>query len=334
MITIGLYGATGYTGYQLIRLLRRHPQAQLAFAASSSAAGASLAQSFPGAPHIPLIAPQEAPLDQVEVVFLCLPHGAAAATAVAALQAGARVIDLSADFRLSDPQSYQQWYGQEHPAPQLLPEAIYGLTELARQDLPGARLVANPGCYPTSVLLALQPLLAAGAAAETVIIDAKSGVSGAGRKPSLNTHFVEVADNLKPYKIGRVHRHLPEMEDLLSRWFPAPPQLIFSPHLVPAPRGLLSTIYLKPGPRWDLERAHRVWLESYQDEPFIQVLPPGEHATFHHVVGTNNCALGLAWAGDTLILTSAIDNLLKGAAGQALQNMNAMFGLDETLGLL
>ena len=334
MINIGIIGATGYTGLELVRLVQRHPAGQISFLSSRSQAGKLLSQVHPAGPPLPLIRPEDAPLDAVDVVFLCLPHAASIPAAVQALDAGARVIDLSADFRLRDPAVYAQWYGQAHAAPELLAEAVYGLTEYARDELPAARLVANPGCYPTTNLLALGPVLQAGAAAGTIIADAKSGVSGAGRTPKQHTHFVEVADNFSPYKIGRVHRHVPEIEQGLRRWQPDPPALIFAPHLLPVPRGILATIYVPLRPGWDEERLRAVYEQRYQDEPFVQVLPAGEVATLAHVNHTNHCVIGLTVTAGTLILTAALDNLVKGAAGQAVQNMNVMFGRPETEGLL
>ena len=334
MVNVGIFGSTGYTGIELIRLLAQHSGVKLMFAASASQAGKNLAAVIPGAPGIRLIAPQKAGLDKVDVIFLCLGHSAAAPAAQAALDNGVRVIDLSADFRLRDAEVYRRWYGYSHPVPALLAEAVYGLTEIARGDLRGANLVANPGCYPTSVLLALKPFLEADIVDGTIIVDSKSGVSGAGRKPTQTTHFVDVADNLKPYSIGRVHRHLPEMEQVLGWWSDRPTKLIFSPHLIPVPRGLLSTIYIPVQPGWSEAVMHDLCARFYANEPFVKVLPRGENATLGHVVRSNNCALGLTLADDFLILTSAIDNLLKGASGQALQNMNVMFGLEETMGLL
>ena len=335
MIKVGIYGATGYTGLELVRLLQRHPAATIAFATSTSQAGKTLRQVFPAAPALPLVAGENAPLEEVEVVFLCLPHAAAANTAMTALAAGRRVIDLSADFRLRDAGVYAQWYAHVHPFPELLGEAVYGLTEVFRSDLPEARLVANPGCYPTSVLLALRPLLLSDLVIDgPIIADSKSGVSGAGRTPTQTTHFVEVADNLSPYKVGRVHRHLPEMEQLIGRWRANAPRLIFSPHLLPVPRGILSTIYVtlaEDVTEGDL-RDH--YHEHYDGEPFVEVLPPGELASLAHVTYTNRCVIGLTLVGRTLILTSAIDNLIKGAAGQAVQNLNVMVGCPETTGLL
>jgi N-acetyl-gamma-glutamyl-phosphate reductase len=352
VISAGIYGATGYTGYELVKLLARHAGVRLAFAASASHAGGSLADVYAGGPDVPLIAPDAAPLDEVDVVFLCLPHGAAAQTALAALAAGARVVDLSADFRLRDAATYEAWYGVAHPAPDLLGEAVYGLTEYARQVLPGARLVANPGCYPTSILLALGPALCAGAIGDSgpVIANAASGVSGAGRAPKQHTHFVEVAGNYAPYAIGRSHRHLPEMEQTLAAWAGAgtgarasssqkggqdarAPLLIFAPHLLPVPRGILATIYAPLAGGWTEQRLREVYAARYGAEPFVELLAPGRVATLAHAVHTNRCAIGLTVTAQTLILTSAIDNLVKGAAGQAIQNMNVMFGVEEESGL-
>lgn len=335
MIRAGIYGATGYTGLELVKLLQRHPAAEIAFVTSQSQASKRLSDVFPGAPALPLVVGEDASLDEVDVVFLCLPHAAAAETALVALNAGARVIDLSADFRLRDAATYEQWYAHTHPAPDLLVEAVYGLTEVNRTCLPGARLVANPGCYPTSVLLALRPLLLSDIAISgPIIADSASGVSGAGRGLSLTTHFVEVADNYSPYKIGRAHRHLPEMEQAVGWWREAAPAIIFSPHLLPVPRGILSTIYVNLAEEVVEAELRALYTAAYDGEPFVDVLPAGELASLAHVTHTNRCAIALTLTGRTLILTSAIDNLIKGAAGQAVQNMNVMFGHPETLGLL
>ncbi len=333
MIKAGIFGATGYSGVELAQILQRHLDVEILFATSQSFVGQWLDEVYPQAPHLPLIAGEEAPLEQADVVFLCLPHAAAANTAVRALAADCRVIDLSADFRLRDAAVYEAWYNAPHPAPDLLATAVYGLTEHVRCQLPDAQLVANPGCYPTSVLLALRPLLQAGVPlAGPIIADSKSGVSGAGRTPKQTTHFVEAANNFSPYKIGRVHRHLPEMEQFIHQ-FASDAQLIFSPHLLPVPRGILSTIYAPIGSGMSQTDLRRLFLDAYAAEPFVRVLPAGQLATLAHVTHTNRCAIGLTEAGDTLILTSAIDNLVKGAAGQAVQNMNVMMNLEETSGL-
>jgi N-acetyl-gamma-glutamyl-phosphate reductase len=334
-LRVGILGATGYTGLELVRLLGRHEQVTIACATSASSAGKTLDQVFPAAPRLPLVQADEVDYGQLDVVFLCLPHAAAAPTAVAALAHGVRVIDLSADFRLQDAAVYAHWYQHEHPAPHLLAEAVYGLTEFARTELPQAALVANPGCYPTAVLLGLRPLLQAQMITGTIIADAKSGVSGAGRAPKQNTHFVEVAGNFSPYNIGRQHRHLPEMEQAIAWWSRSaePPPLIFSPHLLPVPRGILATIYAPVPPGRQEADWRALYADCYAGEPFVHLLPPGEPATLAHVTYSNRCAIGLTLANNTLIITSAIDNLVKGAAGQAVQNMNVMFGLEETAGV-
>lgn len=335
MIRAGVYGATGYTGFELIRILRQHPDVSLVFATSESWAGKRLSEVFPVPWDVPLVAEMDADPGGVEAVFCCLPHGAAMATVAAARAAGARVVDLSADFRLRDPAVYEQWYGLTHAASHLLPEAVYGLPEIHRGEICGAKLVANPGCYPTSVLLALYPLLRAGLITDgPLIADSKSGVSGAGRKPVLKTHFVEANENFSPYNIGRVHRHLPEMAQEIEQLGGNGNRLIFAPHLTPVDRGILSTIYVPIAPSTNAQALHNIYSEIYADEPFIWLLPEGELATMAHALHTNRCVLSLTLAGSgQLIVCSAIDNLVKGAAGQAVQNFNLMFGLEEALGL-
>jgi N-acetyl-gamma-glutamyl-phosphate reductase len=331
MVRVGIYGATGYTGLELIRLLRRHAQAQIAWGSSRSYAGQRLSDAFATVDDLPLVDESEADLAAVDAVFCCLPHGVTAPTVRRALAAGVRVLDLSADFRLSAA-DYQRWYGKAHEAPELLPLAVYGLPELHRERIREARLVACPGCYPTSVILPLYPLRRAGLLAEGqhVIADSKSGVSGAGRSLSLKTHFVEANNNFSAYNIGRRHRHIAEMEQETGL------RLTFSPHLLPLNNGILSTIYvsLKPGTHEDeLREAFAI----YRDEPFARLLPTGKLPTLRHVVGTNLCLIGIQPVDverGEVVLVSCEDNLLKGASGQAVQNFNIMFGLPETLGLL
>ena len=335
MIRAGIFGATGYTGFELVKILRRHPQVSISFATSQSFAGKLLSDIYPQAPHLPLIPGEEASLDEVDVVLLCLPHAAAAETAVRALNANVKVIDLSADFRLKDANTYATWYDKTHPAPHLLADAVYGLTEFARDQLPDADLVATPGCYPTSILLPIRPLLGVNLPIPgPIIADSKSGTSGAGRTPKPGTHFIQVQNNFSPYKIGRSHRHLPEMEQVMNWWQPDAPSLIFSPHLLPVERGILSTIYVNFSEPVALGQIRPLYTHLYAHEPFICLLPEGELATLAHVTHSNKCVIGLTQAGNTLVITSAIDNLVKGAAGQAVQNMNVMFGLDETLGFI
>lgn len=335
MINVGIFGATGYTGQQLVQLLAAHAQVRIAFATSEADAGRMLADVLPRAPAVRLVAAADTELEGLDAAFLCLPHGTAARTAAQLVERGVRVIDLSADFRFRDAATYEQWYGAEHSAPALLGEAVYGLTEHARPALRAARLVANPGCYVTSVLLALQPVVVGRALAggATVIADCKSGVTGAGRTPAQYLQFAEVTNNFSAYKVGRSHRHLPEMEQLLIEWGAAPGQLIFSPHLLPVPRGILSTIYVPLAAGWDEARVRAVYTAAYAGEPFVQVLPEGALPSLAQVNHSNLCALGIAVSGQMLIVVSALDNLIKGASGQAVQNMNVMFGFEEREGL-
>ena len=335
MIRAGIFGASGYTGIELAKILSRHPTVELVFATSDSHFGKTLSDVFPCVLDVPLIAHDAAPLDRVDVAFLALPHGASASFAKRLLDADVRVIDLSADFRLRDPAAYEKWYGSPHHALEWLPHAIYGLPELHRARIKDARLIANPGCYPTSVLLGLAPILRAGASQGTIIVDAKSGVSGAGRKPSLTTHFVEVNENLAPYNIGRAHRHLSEMEQELQAIDPRA-SLIFTPHLLPVNRGILSTMYVKLGDGWSEPSLRDLYAETYHAEPFVRVLPGGQIATLAHSVGSNFCAISIHHVAEMgqAIICASIDNLIKGAAGQAVQNMNLMFGFAETTALL
>lgn len=337
MIKAGIYGASGYTGFETIKILQKHPNVEIVFATSESSAGQSLRDLYPVPWDIALIPAADAPLVQVDAVFCCLPHGASMPTVIAARQAGVRVIDLSADFRLANPAVYQQWYNIPHEAPDMLAQAVYGIPEINRAQVQTANLLANPGCYPTSVLLALYPLLKAGLLHSTapIIADSKSGVSGAGRKPSLKTHFVEVNENFSPYNIGQSHRHVAEMAQTITALGGPGHRLIFSPHLTPVSRGMLSTIYVSLAADLPAEAAHQLYEDTYTGEPFVWLLPPGQLATMAHTQFTNRCAVSITPVdARQLILCSSIDNLVKGAAGQAVQNFNVMFGLNETAGLL
>lgn len=357
MIKIGIIGATGYTGLELLKLLNRHPAAEVVWLTSEQSAGQRFGAVFAVPPALgdrSLIKLAQADYAAVDLVFCCLPHAASLAPVAAARAAGARVVDLSADFRLRDPAVYAQWYGHAHTEPALLAQAVYGLPELYRDRIAHAGLVANPGCYPTSVILGLAPLAAAGWLQGTIIADSKSGVSGAGRSLSLKSHFVEANENLSPYSIGRAHRHLPEMEQELRiadcglrnvglqseirnpkseifAW-----QLIFSPHLVPVSRGMLSTIYVTLPEGVDEAAVRERYAAMYAGEPLTYLLPAGQVATFGHTAHTNTCAIGLTLVPGTrtLIVTSSIDNLGKGASGQAVENMNVMFGVEEITGLM
>lgn len=337
MITAGVFGASGYTGFETIKLLTRHPHVELVFATSESAAGQNLNSLYPAPLDIPLVAAADAPLDRVEAVFCCLPHGASMDAVARARQAGVRVVDLSADFRLADADVYSRWYNVPHQAPDLLGQAVYGLPEINRADVRRASLLANPGCYPTSVLLALYPLLKENLLdpAAAIIADSKSGVSGAGRKPSLKTHFVEANENLSPYNIGRQHRHVAEMTQMIDRLGGPGHRLIFSPHLAPVSRGMLSTVYVSLAADLPPAEAQALYAQTYAGEPFIWLLPAGQPASMAHTRQTNLCALSVTPVSSRqLIICASIDNLGKGAAGQAVQNFNVMFGLNETEGLL
>lgn len=335
MLRVGIFGATGYTAIELLKILAHHPQVELKFGTSDSYAGKKMSDAFPCHFDLPLIAHDAAPLDQIDVAFLALPHGASADYGRRVLDAGAKVIDLSADFRLHDAAAYKKWYGLDHHAPELLPQAVYGMPEIHRAQIKNAKLIANPGCYPTSVILGLAPIWRAGATDSTVIVDSKSGVSGAGRKPTLTVHFVEVNENLSPYNIGRVHRHLPEMEQELKGINPKA-SLIFSPHLLPISRGILSTMYVRLNDGWSDKSLHDLFSKTYHAEPFVKILPSGQIATIAHSVYTNHCTISIHHVADVnqAIVCASIDNLIKGASGQAVQNMNVMFGLAETMGLL
>jgi N-acetyl-gamma-glutamyl-phosphate reductase len=339
MVKVGILGVTGYAGAELARLLRLHPQARLVAVTGRSGAGRPLAEVFPHLASYDLTVREELE-EGVEVVFSALPHAASAQALLPYIRAGLPVIDLSADFRLSDPAEYARWYGVQHPAPELLAEAVYGLTELHRQAVRSARLVANPGCYPTGAVLALAPALQAGIVTPEVVVDAKSGVSGAGRTLGLPYHYSEANESVAAYGLGG-HRHQPEMAQELSRLLPdgQRPRLTFVPHLVPMTRGILTTCYapLRPGALPSGEGGRRALWELYRDfyrhEPFVQVVatPPSTK----QALGSNLCLVypALDEAAGRLVAVSALDNLVKGAAGQAVQNMNVMLGLPESMGL-
>ena len=336
-IRVAVVGATGYTGAELIRHLARHPRVRLTAVTSEQSAGKALAEVMPsvrGKLDLRLAAfDPERVAAEADVVFTAVPLGTSALGVAALLERGVRVIDLGADFRLRDAEEYARWY-VPHPAPHLLPEAVYGLTEFCRAALGTARLVANPGCYPTAALLALLPLVERGLV-ETrgIVIDAKSGVTGAGRNVAAEYLFAEVDDNVRAYKIG-VHRHAPEIEQQLRPYAVAELSLIFVPHLLPIRRGLLSTIYVRPRRGVDGQAVTRAYEERYGGERFV-VLSGARPPEIRDVVGTNDCAIG--WTHDErsgqIVLVSVIDNLGKGAAGQAIQNMNVMAGFPEPTGL-
>ncbi len=326
MKTCAIVGASGYTGRELLTLLQRHRQLAATVVMTARPGTAPEAPAFPGDPTIDAL--DLARLAHVDGVFLCTPHGAASEIAKAALALGKKVVDLSADFRLRDPANYQRTYGSPHPAPELLAQAVYGLTEHRRNEVANARLVANPGCYPTSVLLPMLPMLQhrllAGAA--PIIADSKSGTSGAGKAPGERTHFGNVHENFCAYGVGN-HRHAPEIRQEAST-----DNLVFTPHLLPTFRGILSTIYVTPAPGIDADAIRSCLSEQYANEPFVRVYAKGQ-PELRCVQNTNQCHIAVAASGPLVVLTSVIDNLQKGASGQALQNMNLMLGLREGEGL-
>lgn len=327
---VGIFGASGYAGRDLVEILAHHPQVEIIFATSGTYAGEHV--PFTRLTYTP---PDQVDLTQVDVIFLALPHKESAIVAAQGKAAGVKVIDLSADLRLDDPSTYETWYKISHPHPELLDHAPYGLVEVNRHKIASTDLIAVPGCYPTATLLGLYPLLKADALQPDtpIIVDAKSGVSGAGRAPKPNTHFVEVFGNLSPYSPGRSHRHISEIEQEIHKINPSAGTLIFTPHLVPVDRGLMSSIYVTLREGFDDPQA--LYEEVYQHEPLVDVLPAGEQATLRHAVRKNNCAISLTPVnGRYLHITSVIDNLRKGAAGQAVQCFNLMMDYPETTGLL
>lgn len=323
---VGVYGATGYSGGVLFNLLKHHPNADICFATSESSR-----EIIDGVELLPVA---EAPLASADVVFLALPHGVAGQVAAQAVAAGVRVIDLSADLRLDTPALYKQWYKHDHPAPHLLP-APFGLPEITRQALVNARYIANPGCHVTTVLLALYPLAKAGAlAAAPIIADTKTGISGAGKALKLESMFVEVYGDVRPYNAGRVHRHVPEIEQELHKLQADAGPLVFVPHVVPIDVGLLATVYVRVRPDWDAKRIRDAYEQAYANEPLVDLLPAGKVAQVKHVAHKNHAVVAVGdKMGDTLIVTAALDNLRKGAASQAVQNFNVMLGLPEIAGL-
>ncbi len=337
MIKVGIVGGTGYTGVELLRLLARHPQCEVVAITSRAEAGKPVAELFPNLRgHLDLVfqTPDEAPLVNCDLVFFATPNGIAMTQASDLLAAGVRVIDLAADFRIRDRALWEKWYGMEHAAPQLLGEAVYGLPEVNRQAVKQARLVANPGCYPTAVALGFLPLVENDLVDPAYLIaDTKSGVSGAGRKASVAQLMGETGESFKAYAIPG-HRHQPEICQTLSRAANRDVGLTFVPHLVPMIRGIEATLYarLKTDSADDLQS---LFEQRYHGEPFVDVMPAGSHPETRSVRGANHCRIAVhrPLDGDVVVVTSVIDNLVNGAAGQAIQNMNLMFDLPESAGL-
>ncbi len=335
MIKVGIVGGTGYTGVELMRLLARHPAARMQVITSRSEAGKPVAELFPnlrGIVDLNFIEPAIDAYHDCDLVFFATPNTTAMSQAEELLASGIRVIDLAADFRIKHIPTWEQWYGATHACPALVADAVYGLPELNREAIREARLVANPGCYPTSVILALLPLLANKLIdPKSIIADCKSGTSGAGRKASVGTAFCEVTESVKAYGVDG-HRHLPEIREVLQT-LNADADLVFTPHLMPMIRGIHATVYADAsGPA---DQVQSVFEDYYRAEPFIDVMPAGSHPETRSVRGANVCRIAVHYlaAANKYVVLSVEDNLVKGAAGQAIQNMNLMFGLDETAGL-
>jgi len=336
MIRIGIVGGTGYTGVELLRILAQHPQADVTTITSRKDAGSAVSQMFPslrGRYDIAFMDPAQANLKACDLVFFATPHGVAMSQARELVDAGVRIIDLAADFRLADPAVFERWYKMPHACPDLLAEAVYGIPEIHRNAIRKARIVGNPGCYPTAVQLGFLPLVEAGLVdPEHLIADCKSGVSGAGRKAELNLNFAETSDNFAAYGI-QGHRHLPEILQGLTRASAAPVRLVFTPHLTPMIRGILATLYAPlKNPDTDLQA---LFEKRYAGEPFIDVMPPGSLPDTRSVRASNMLRIAVHRPPDSdlALIVVVEDNLVKGAAGQAVQNMNLMFGVPETAGL-
>ncbi len=341
MLKVAIVGASGYTGLELLRILSKHPEVEITAATSRQYAGMLAGDVFPwlkeSCAGLRFSDAKGLKRLRADLAFTCLPHGASQEAVAELIKSGKKVVDLSADFRLKDAVIYKKWYNESHRAKALLKKAVYGLPELNRALIKGACLVANPGCYPTGALLALAPLVKSGLIDKTpgsIIIDSKSGVSGAGRQASLDTSFVEVYGAFRAYKVG-CHRHLPEIEQGLSHLAGARVEASFTPHLLPVSRGILTTAYARLKSGAGADKAYGLFSSFYKDEPFIRLMPQGQYPDISHVRGSNMCAIGV-WADagkKTAIVVSAIDNLVKGASGQAVENMNIMCGFEETTGL-
>ncbi len=334
-IKVGIVGGTGYTGVELLRLLAIHPNVELSVITSRGEAGMAVADMFPslrGYVDLKFSDPAQVDLSICDVVFFATPNGIAMQQTRELLAKNVRVIDLAADFRIKDVATWEKWYGMTHACPELITEAVYGLPEINREIISKAKLVANPGCYPTAVQLGFMPLLEAGVIDPTYLIaDAKSGVSGAGRKAEVHALLAEAGDNFKAYGVAG-HRHLPEISQGLAAMANKQVGLTFTPHLLPMIRGIHATLYAKLTKSVDLQK---LFEERYRNEAFVDVLPEGSHPETRSVRGSNQCRIAVhqPQGGDTVVILSVIDNLVKGAAGQAVQNMNIMFGLSEGLGL-
>lgn len=339
MLKVAIVGASGYTGVELIRILHAHPEAAVTCVTSEQSAGKKISAVFPslrGRCDLELVNLEPVSIaHKADFIFTALPHKAAMEVVPTFLEMGKSVVDLSADYRLKNPADYAAWY-EPHMNPEYLATAVYGLPEVRRDEVAEAGLIANPGCYPTSIILGLAPALKRGLVeVSSIIADSKSGVSGAGRSAKVDNLFCEVNDGFKAYGVGGVHRHIPEIEQELSLLAGERLKISFTPHLIPMDRGIVSTIYAEPKTPISAAELHRVYADFYAGEPFVRVLACGEFPSTSHVRGSNFCDLGVTVDNRTgrIVIVSAIDNLVKGASGQAVQNMNLMNGFPETMGL-
>lgn len=339
MVKAGIIGATGYTGAELVRILSVHPEVELAALTSRSYDGMTISEVYPSLTGIVDLACEdispEVVMDRSEVIFIALPHGHAAPVAAAAVAGGIKVIDLGADLRFRDAKVYEDWYQVTHAAPELASLAVYGLPEINRRNILGAMVVANPGCYPTCTVLGLAPLLkGAYINPKDIIVDAKSGVSGAGREAKVTSLYVECNENINPYGVAG-HRHTPEIEQQLMELAGTEVRVAFTPHLLPVSRGILCTMYVSLIREADEKELRQLYLDFYAGEPFVKLLPPGVWPHTRWVYGSNNCLINITLDRRTgrVIVAGVIDNLTKGASGQAVQNMNLMLGFEETTAL-
>lgn len=334
---VAVLGASGYTGSELIRFLLIHPKAEVAHLTAEKHAGKKISQVFPHLTgfldlELKSLKPKSIPND-IDVIFAALPHGTSAQVIKELYERDVKIIDLGADFRISN-KNYKKWYGQ-HPCPDLIKKAVYGITELNREKVKKAKLVANPGCYPTSAILGLAPILKNDIADESsIIVDSKSGVTGAGRSPSLDYHFSEVNEGLKAYKVGE-HRHMPEIQEALSNYSGLKVNISFTPHLIPMDRGILSTIYVNLKSKTTTKKLIDLYQKHYENERFVRICEEKVYPSTNQVRGSNYCDIGIKVnsSNNTAVIVSVIDNLVKGASGQAVQNMNVMLGFDENMGL-
>ncbi|RJQ44676.1 MAG: N-acetyl-gamma-glutamyl-phosphate reductase [Nitrospiraceae bacterium] len=342
LLEVAILGGSGYTGSELLRLLLSHPHVKVTAVTSERSSGTPVADLFL---HLRNTDLRFEPLDlralakKADLFFLCLPHKTSQETAAFLFNAGKKIIDLSADYRIKDPKVYREWYNTPHLFHSLLKKAVYGLPEVYREQIRKASIIANPGCYPMSAILGLAPIIRKNFVdPNTIIIDSKSGTSGAGRSPSQPFMFCEVNESVKAYAVTS-HRHTPEIEQELRSISRKKVNIVFTPHLMPMDRGILSTIYIRTSKKIDLQKVQNLYQDFYRDKPFVRVLGNGIYPATKAVKGSNFCDISVflnkrSSQGQTLIIVSAIDNLLKGASGTAVQNMNIMYGFDETAGLL